>query len=340
MSASRVLIVGAGALGLTTGYHLQLAGAEISFLVRPHRVDALSAPQRLYSYGDHDLKTLESYQLFSSTADLRGQHFDFVLLTLDGATCRSEQGVATLTELGRELADSGASLVINGVGVGLYEHIKTTTGFAGAKLLEGTMKMFAYQVGSAGTPLPSAGDLDLHNAADIAYLNFADGVGFFVTSKPKQASKAFPALYNQCGVATCKRMPRSVYAMSSNMFFAFTVASELNGWKGTDALIAERDLWHLSCSSQREIMGLSCHGLVGKLASRLLSDARLEKAMRDSDHNASAMGFTAFNRFHHGGKVLEQNIQILENCIALGEGEGRSMSATKSLLDRWRENHD
>lgn len=339
MSVSRVLIVGAGALGLTTGYHLQLAGAEISFLVRPHRVEALSRPQRLYSYGDHDLKTLESYQLFTSTGDLRGQHFDFVLLTLDGATCRSDQGVATLTELGQALADTGTSLVINGVGIGLYEHIKTTTGFAGANLLEGTMKMFAYQVDAEGTPRPPAGDLDLHNSADIAYLNFADGVGFFVTSRPKQAARAFCALYNKSGVATCKRMPRSVYAMSSNMFFAFTVASELNGWKGTDALIAERDLWHLCCASQREIMGLRSHGLVGKLASSLLSDARLEKTMRDSDRNASAMGFTQFNRFHHGGKVLEQDIQILENCAAMGEREGRSMSATKSLLDRWRENH-
>jgi hypothetical protein len=70
-----------------------------------------------------------------------------------------------------------------------------------------------------------------------------------------------------------------------------------------------------------------------------VTDSLLEKMMRDSDRNASAMGFTAFNRFHHGGKVLEQDIQILENCMALGESEGRSMDATKTLLDRWRTKH-
>lgn len=338
MIKPRVLIVGAGALGLTTAYHLQLAGAGLAFLVRPHRMEALSRPQRLYSYSDHDIKTLVSYDVFTSPADLRGHDFDFVLLTLDGATCRSDQGVATLSELGKVLAGSGSVMIINGVGVGLYEHVKETTGLAEKNLLEGTMTMFAYQVRSPGTPLPSPEHLDLHNSADIAYLKFADGVGFYVTSKPKRASKAFSDLYSRCGVATCKRMPRSVYVMSSSMFFAFTVASELNGWQGTDALVADKALWHLSCSAQREIVGLKRFGLAGKLASKLLTDDRLEKMQRGSDRKAGAMGFTDFNRFHHGGKVLAQDIQILENCVALGEGEGRSMSATKSLLERWREN--
>ena len=337
MSNPRVLIVGAGALGLTTAYHLQLAGAELAFLVRPHRMEALSRPQRLYSYGDHEIKTVACYEVFTSPADLRGHHFDFVLLTLDGATCRSEQGITTLSELGEALAGTGTVMIINGVGVGLYEHVMATSGFAEKELLEGTMTMFAYQVNSSGTPLPSPDHLDLHNSADIAYLGFDDGVGFYVTSKPRRASKAFCALYSRSGVATCKRMPRSVFVMSSSMFFAFTVASELNGWKGTDKLIADKALWHLSCSSQREIAGLKRFGLAGKLATKLLTDDRLEKMMRNSDRKASAMGFTEFNRFHHGGKVLEQDIQILENCVALGEAEGRSMHATKALLDLWRE---
>ena len=46
-SPSKVLIVGAGATGLVAGYHLQLAGAEITFLVRPKRLLALSQPQIL-----------------------------------------------------------------------------------------------------------------------------------------------------------------------------------------------------------------------------------------------------------------------------------------------------
>lgn len=339
MSKQRVLIVGAGALGLTCAYHLQLSGAEIGFLVRSHRVEALSRPQRLYSYSDHSLKVLEGFQLFTDGGNLRGQHFDFVLLTMDGATCRSDQGVATLAALGRELASTGVNMIINGVGIGLYEHVKMTTGFAEANLLEGSMRMFAYQVDRAEMPLPPPTDVELHNGADIAYLNFPDRVGFFMSSRPKKASKAFSRLYNQCGVARCRRMPASVYAMTSNIFFPFTVASELNGWRGTSALIADEKLWHLCCSAQREILGLKQYGLAGKLASKFVTDIRLEKMMRDFDRDASPMGFTAFNRFHHGSKVLDQDIQILENCVVVGEGEGRDMTATKSLLGKWREDH-
>ncbi|WP_353962837.1 2-dehydropantoate 2-reductase N-terminal domain-containing protein [Streptomyces sp. NBC_01275] len=44
-----VLLVGAGAMGVITGYQLQLACAEVTFLVRPARVEKLSRPQTLYS---------------------------------------------------------------------------------------------------------------------------------------------------------------------------------------------------------------------------------------------------------------------------------------------------
>ncbi|MFE1841200.1 2-dehydropantoate 2-reductase N-terminal domain-containing protein [Streptomyces sviceus] len=43
-----VLLVGAGAMGVITGYQLQLACAEVTFLVRPARVEKLSRPQTLY----------------------------------------------------------------------------------------------------------------------------------------------------------------------------------------------------------------------------------------------------------------------------------------------------
>jgi NADPH-dependent 2,4-dienoyl-CoA reductase/sulfur reductase-like enzyme len=44
----RILIVGAGAMGLVTGYHLQLAGAAVAFLVRPARALEMSRSQVLY----------------------------------------------------------------------------------------------------------------------------------------------------------------------------------------------------------------------------------------------------------------------------------------------------
>ena len=39
-----VLVVGAGAVGLVMGYHLSLAGAQVTFLVRAGRKQAFQSP--------------------------------------------------------------------------------------------------------------------------------------------------------------------------------------------------------------------------------------------------------------------------------------------------------
>ena len=46
----KILVVGAGALGVTTAYHLRQSGADISFYVRPGRAEQLQKPLRLYAY--------------------------------------------------------------------------------------------------------------------------------------------------------------------------------------------------------------------------------------------------------------------------------------------------
>lgn len=335
MNGKRVLVVGAGALGLTCAYHLQLAGAEISFLVRPHRVEGLSRPQKLYCFNDDTLKMLDNFQLLSAPKELVGKHYDFVMLTLDGSTCRSEQGSATLNAIGRALADTGSHLLICGVGIGLYQHVKKITGFSESNLLQGTMRMFAYQVADWTYDVKPPTNKEQYLQADVAYLGFANRVGFFMSSSPGRASKAFSQLWNASGVSVCKRMPNNVYTGFSNAFFPFTVASEIDGWVGTESLIADQSLWALCCESQREILRLKNFGLAGRLMSKLMSDKRIEKMMREMDVGGERIGFTAFNHFHHGGKVLEQDIEVMRNCVAAGEQQGRNMSATKTLLEQW-----
>ena len=337
MSEASVLIVGAGALGLTCGYHLRLAGAEIGFLVRPHRRQDLERPQKLYCYNDHHLKTLEDYRVFTDPDEVQGQSFDFVLLTLDGATCRSEQGEATLGKLGQALAGSGANLIINAVGIGLYDHVKKATGWPEDRLLQGTMGMFAYQVGKPGTPEPPSDSAERHDSADVAYLNFPNGSDFIIAGKPAEPSKAFLELFNRCGVAKCKRIPLRLYETFTNAFVPFIAASDINGWQGPESVMADQELWELSCHAQREIMGMKRNGLVGKLFALMMTDNRQKKMIQDGVLEAEPMGYTAFNRFHHGGKVREQNMQILANLAAAGDAEGRDMKATKTLLARWRE---
>jgi len=334
---SHILIIGAGALGLTSGYHLNLAGAKITFLVRKHRVDNLSRPQQLYCCNDHKLKTFENFAVITDPSELNGQQIDFALLTLDGATCRSDQGIQTLKAMGSAFAGTDTKLMINGVGIGLYEHVKQTTELPEAQLMQGTMGMYAYQTDRQGAPHPSNLDEALYEIADIAYLNFPNGTDFVVSGKTKAASRKFLELFNQCRVARCKVLPDIILTIFSNSFFPFTTACEINGWQGTESLIADNALWHLCCQSKREIMGLKRHGLTGKIVSLLMSNGRQAKMIRHSEAEAAPMGLTAFNQFHHGGKVLQQDIQIMKNCLTAGELEGRDMSATRELLRRWHE---
>jgi ketopantoate reductase len=99
-STPSVCIVGAGSMGVSTGYHLSLAGAAVTFLVRPHRQEQLSRPQVLYSYDDHSLKTFSGYELLTDPAELAGTSFDFLVITLDGAALRAEAGQRLVDEIG------------------------------------------------------------------------------------------------------------------------------------------------------------------------------------------------------------------------------------------------
>ncbi len=85
----QILIVGAGAMGLGTGYHLQLAGTAITFLVRPARMLEMSRRQVLYSYDDATLKTFADYRLISDAAEISRSSYDYVIVTLDSLTTRN-----------------------------------------------------------------------------------------------------------------------------------------------------------------------------------------------------------------------------------------------------------
>jgi len=330
---SRLLIVGAGALGVITAHHLRGPGADIRFYVRPDRVDALTRPQHLYAYHKQSVDELDGYEILSAPEQLAGRAFDFVLLTPDGAACRSAEGVSLLQTLGRAVGSSDAKLLICSVGCGLFEHVKTHTGLSEDRILEGTMVSFSYQVGREDTPLPGQNQRAMHDNCDFAYLDFANKRGFMIAG-PRAPARQFARLFNQNSGLNCLRMPRKLFRSTTSAYVAFTVACELAYWKSLDDVIENSGLWHLSCQAQREIFRLSQHGLAGKLMALVMSDSRQARMMRDMERDAAAMGLMDFFRFHHGGKVRQQNIQGLENAVAAGQAQGRTMPACVELLAR------
>ncbi len=82
-AAPRILLVGAGAVGQVYGRHLQLGGADISFLVRPQYAAAVRRGFDLYPLrkrGRRDAVRLQDFAVLTETAAVAAQRWDAVFL--------------------------------------------------------------------------------------------------------------------------------------------------------------------------------------------------------------------------------------------------------------------
>jgi len=306
MANPTVLIVGAGALGILTGYHLQLAGADITFFVRENRLAALGAPQILYCYDDGTLKSFSSYRTATDLGTLAQTRFDYVLVTLDGAACLSEEGTKLLAGIGDLIRESDAVIIVGGVGV--RSHYLATTRLPAHRIVEGTLGCLAYQTDRVIFPLHPPTDPATLAKSSLAYHHLQGGPGFFLAAAPRPAAEAFAALYTLSKVSRAKVVSASLFAIISTAFFPMTAICDLAGWPDAATLSANTPL---------------------------MRNSALAWLLRKMEQAALPIDFSAFNHFHHGGKVRAQDLQVLRNCLAAGLARGRKMAALGELVARY-----
>lgn len=331
MNKPSVLIVGAGAMGMVNGYHLSLAGAQVSFLVRPARVDDFKPPQRLYCYDDATLKEFADYRVIGDIAEAGGQAFDYVLVTLDGATARSAEGAKLLCGIGAAIRPTQATLIMGGVGIGLREYYLQTTALPENRVLSGFLGLLSHQT-TAVLPLHPPTDAALMAQASIAYHHFPNKISFYIESRYPDVARRFAELYNRCGISRCALMNPTLCHIITNSTFPMLAASEIAGWPKIADLVANKELWQLACRAQNEIIALPQHGWIGK-AMRLIMTPGIGASMqRKLERDSLPLDYQSFNRFHHGGKVFAQDVQVMRNCLAEGQRQGRPMPALQQLL--------
>jgi len=333
MADSSVLIVGAGALGIVTGYHLRLAGAQVNFLVRQGRLPALDEPQLLYCYDDHELKSFSDYRSFASVNDAMTQDYDFVIVTMDGATCRGEEATALLKELGAAMQGGRSVAVISGVGV--REYCRETMGLPDDRVIEGTMGLLSYQTERVTLPLNPPTDAGKLAKASMAYHHVGKNPGFMVVGRPKQAAKAFAGLYNRSGVSKCSIIPEMLYATFTSSIFAVMAMFDLAGWPHAETMAKDGELMALGAQAMKEIMRLPEHGLMGWIGSLFVSPRQLAKNNLKMENDCLPVDYSAFNKFHHGGKVREQDMSVLRRSLESGKAQGKKMPALEELLGRY-----
>jgi len=330
---SQVLIVGAGALGTVTGYHFALGSTDITFFVRPARLAEMQMPLLLYCYDDAGLKEFRDYHVVSTMAEVAARNYDYVLVTLDGAVCRSTEGTRLLTELGDAIRGSDAVLIICGGGV--RSQCLKTTRLPEARVLEGTLGSLSYQVGRVTLPLHPPTDAGVLARANVAYRHFAGNMGFMLAAKPALTAKAFAAVYDRCGISKCAVLHPDVFKIVSAAFFPLTTVCDLAGWPDAAAMANNNVLMKLCTGSMREISALSQHGFTGRLMGLVLWRPVVTMLLKKLEKDSLPLDFHAFNKFHHGAKVRAQDLDVMRACAASGAAQGRKMSALNELMRRY-----
>jgi hypothetical protein len=119
--------------------------------------------------------------------------------------------------------------------------------------------------------------------------------------------------------------------------FAVFAASELMDWPKFERIDRDAELWSLAVTAVKEIQSLSIHGEAGQKAARETTAAGLAASLAAWEKDTLPLDLQEFNRYHHGGKVNVQDHQLLRDCIAYGEAEGKQMTALETLLQRVEE---
>jgi hypothetical protein len=126
-----------------------------------------------------------------------------------------------------------------------------------------------------------------------------------------------------------------LYTMFTRTAFPTFAVFDLAGWPDAATMAENTELMSLCCRANKEIMRLPEHGWLGKLGGLLMSRGMLAKTNIKTERAALPVDYQAFNRFHHGGKVREQDIDMMRQCLASGRAQGRSMPALEELVQKY-----
>lgn len=331
--AANVLIAGAGAMGIITGYYLDLAGVAVTFLVRPHRVETLGRPQILYCYDDVSLKDYSGYNIITSPKEIARGNYDYVIIALDGAALRSPEGEQLVKAIGDAARGTETKVIIGTIGINLRPRFLGRSGLPEEQVFNCGLYILVYQVAQVSLPVHPPTDPDLLKQADFAYRHSGD-IGLFVDDSAPGAAQSFAEIYNANGASRCVVVGALDFATMLPPVFVIFAASDLMEWPSADYLASDSELWDLTVRAVKEVQGLSILGEAGQKAQQATTPDSLLVMSKAMEAAAFPLDLPAFNRYHHGGKVNQQDQQLLRDCVALGVGEGQTMAALKELIAR------
>lgn len=336
MSRPKILIVGCGAVGLTQGYHLSF-GADITFLVRSGRSPAFQPPKKLYDYKENALRTFDNYRVIESPSKVANDEFYCVFDTLDGHTARSEGGIATLKAVGDLIRDRPQTFVLyDAIGLDMDEHYARTMGISKDRLVLAA-SMLAHQPTKSIT-VPETADASLVAQADMLYSYTSDYRGLMVINTQPKITKAISAIYDQHANVRIKVLPGFIGSAGMlQITMLHLVTWSIVKYPAFPQFRSNKELWNLMLKAQNEILTLPRFGWTGWLLSCVLGSWTTAKIVSLPERDALPLSYHEFNAFHHGAKVIKQDVQVIKDLIAEGQKLGLKMEALRQVCDRAEE---
>lgn len=334
---TRVLIVGAGAGGMVTGYHFALSGVDVTFYVRPGRMEEMAQkPKRLYCYENHEVKKFDEYTTVCDMDEVATKKFDYVLTTLDGNAMHSDEGMALLRDLGNAVRATDAILVCLGAAQGIEEFFTKHTGIPIERCVFGSFSLLSHNIPLPDQRFDESIDQEALSGCVYAYTHLGKGKsGLVLTRTNRKLGLELAEVYGRSGVSSCMVMPNLRVMDCMTYFLAPSfVAFEIEGWPEPED-IYETESWRLAQKATMELFALPQHGLSGKVVAALGGPLKmLTKMYKNMSKDAFPLDFYAFNKFHHGGKVVAQDISMARDALSREEGRGRNLPNLRGLIER------
>lgn len=314
----RVLVVGAGAVGQTFGYHLQQGGAEVHFLVKPAYAEEARQGYTLFDLrrgGEAAPLSFQPDGVCVGPDEVRAHRYDVVLITVSSAALTKGTWLEELVEAAPEATIAGLQ-----PGLGDWDRVRELAG--AERVIWGVIELIAYQ-----SPLPGA-----EGPEGVAY--WIPSWLMFPFSGPSERVAPMVDAFRAGGLRSREVQDVTVLtAVGAPALNLHMAALEAAGWS-LDALMADGELLQLTSEAVREASGAAAHslGVSVPLWVRWMRPWQLRLLARLA-RRTLPLDLETYLRFHFT-KVGEQTRMSLERWIATAEEAELPSQAMRAIQSR------
>jgi hypothetical protein len=155
----------------------------------------------------------------------------------------------------------------------------------------------------------------------MLYVYSPPNLGLLVFNTQPTLTVKLEEAYNTNGKLVIQRLPAIFSSWALLLGILHLMVWKVDGFKRFEDLRAYNELWRLMLQAQTEILILPRFGWMGWALSWIIGGWAAEKLNVPLIEGAKPLKFEEFNAFHHGAKVVKQDLRTLENLLSGESGE-------------------